>query len=100
VLDLGEMAMTPRMYFTLVLRCIGVWKIIDGLEHFVTAYNVNKGFYTPQLTQAQAFLTHGALNFLAGLALLLGAAAIGALVVPATRPHQQAEQSQVDGPNV
>jgi hypothetical protein len=87
-----EQFMTPRMYFTLVLRGIGIWNFIEGLDHFVTAFNVHKGLYTPSLTDSQAFVTHGSLHLVVGIVLLAGAATISALLVPAMQSPVQDNQ--------
>jgi len=34
--------MTPRMYFVLVLRGIGAWKLFHSLEDFTTAWNIHE----------------------------------------------------------
>lgn len=74
--------MTPRMYFTLVLRGIGVWKLIEGLDNFVTAFNIHIGAYDTHLIAPKAYVAHGLLLFAVGALLLKAAPAISVMIVP------------------
>lgn len=74
--------MSPRMWFTLVLRYFGVSEIIAGMNSFVTAYNVHLGYFNGSAT-AGAFVNHGVEGVAIGAVLLLGAAQISALLVKA-----------------
>lgn len=74
--------MSPRMWFTLVLRYFGVSEIISGLNSFVTAYNVHMGHFNGSAT-AGAFVNHGVEGIAIGVALLLGAAQLSAILVKA-----------------
>jgi len=78
--------MTPRMYFTLVLRGIGVWKIAYGFEALTTAWNLHEKFYTPPYEMPGAFVSHAFVSFVVGSILLFGAATISALLVPPLQP--------------
>lgn len=74
--------MTPRMYFTLVLRGIGAWKLIEALDLFVGAFNIHAGLYDTHISTPEGQMTHGLLFLVVGLVLLKAAPAISALVVP------------------
>ena len=76
--------MTPRMYFALVLRGIGIWKLAYSVEAFITAWNVYEKLDTDPYVKTGAFVNHGLVSALVGLVLLLGAPLISALVVPAS----------------
>ena len=62
--------MSPRMWFTLVLRYFGVSEVISGLNSFVTAYNVHLGYFSGSATTG-AFVNHGVEGVAIGLVLLL-----------------------------
>lgn len=42
--------MTPRLWFSLSLRIIGMWELIEAAEHFVTMFNIKSGLYQPAYT--------------------------------------------------
>lgn len=88
--------MTPRMYFALVMRGIGVWKLAYALEAFTTAWNVYEKLDTTPYMRPGVFVAHGLVSFLIGFVLLFGATAISALVVPASVGNRGASAS----PNV
>ena len=79
--------MTPRSYFTLVLRGIGIWKIAYGLEALTTAWNLYEKFYTPPYETPGAFVSHGFTATFVGVVLLFGASSISALIVPAAQAN-------------
>lgn len=89
--------MTPRMYFVLVLRGIGAWKLVHSLEDFTTAWNIHEKLYTLPYATSTSFINLGVVNILVGAFLLVGASAIAALVVPGV--HKQ-EASSSDTTNV
>jgi len=91
--------MTPRMYFTLVLRGIGIWKLAYALEALTTAWNVYEKLYTTPYETPGAFVSHAVTNALIGATLLFGAAAISAMIVPASQPKQSPDVA-ADGANV
>lgn len=74
--------MTPRMYFALVLRGIGAWKLVHSLEDFTTAWNIHEKLYTLPYDTSASFINLGVVNIIVGALLLVGASAIAALVVP------------------
>ncbi|HTV83900.1 MAG TPA: hypothetical protein VME63_00725 [Dyella sp.] len=90
--------MSPRMWFTLVLRYLGASEIFSGLNYFVTAYNVHTGNYASSAS-ALAFVNHGVASAAVGLVVVLGAAQLSALVVSAL-PAKQAEPAQTEPSNV
>jgi hypothetical protein len=81
--------MTPRMYFTLVLRAIGVWKIAYGFQDLTTAWNIHEKFYTTPYDTTGGFMSLGFTQVFVGGVLLFGAAAISALLVPASKAPQE-----------
>lgn len=90
--------MSPRMWFTLVLRYLAVSEIFYGLRDFVTAYNVHTGSY-PVTATAIAYVNHGVASTVIGLVVLLGAAHISALLV-SPLPAKQVEPSNVEPSNM
>ena len=82
--------MSPRMWFTLVLRYLGASEFVTGLSYFVTAYNVYMGYFTPSTESSAAFLTHGVESVAIGSILVFGAAHISALFVSALPTGVQA----------
>jgi hypothetical protein len=86
--------MTPRMYFTLVLRGIGTWRLIEGLDDVVAAYNIHAGLYQTHVSDARSFLTHAVLSVAIGITLVMGAATISAMVVP---PMQSPDRDDPEG---
>ncbi len=86
--------MTPRSYFTLLLRGIGIWKIIDGFDEATTAWNVHEKFFTSPYVTPGAYVGHAFTFFFIGIILLFFAAPISALIVPA----KQANDGNGDAP--
>lgn len=76
------------MYFVLVLRGIGVWKLAYSLEDFTTAWNIHEKLYTLPYATSTAFVNQGVVNILVGAILLFGASAIAALVVRGANVQQ------------
>jgi hypothetical protein len=58
--------MTPRMYFALVLRGIGAWKLVHSLEDFTTAWNIHEKLYTLPYDTSTSFINLGVVNILVG----------------------------------
>ena len=52
--------MSPRMWFTLVLRTLGAYQVLTGLSTFVTALNVYLGWYEGDLRRF--FVTNQAVS--------------------------------------
>lgn len=77
--------MTSRMWFTQILRGIGIWKIFAGLESLTTAWNLHAKYFTTPYESAPSFIGLGFVEIFFGLILLFFAAAIAALIVPAER---------------
>ena len=85
--------MTPRTYFVLILRGIGIWKLAHSLEDFTTAWNIHEKLYTLPYETSSSFVNLGVVNILVGAFLLFGAAAIAALLVPGARTQQPGADS-------
>lgn len=78
--------MTPRTWFTLALRALGVWVAIDGIDLLVTVVNIKFGFASPMTTQLPAYLLHAAGKLVIAFVLLKGAPLISAyFYAPATK---------------
>jgi len=90
--------MSPRMWFTLVLRYLAASEIFYGLRDFVTAYNVHTGSY-PVTATAIAYVNHGVASTAIGIVVLLGAAHISALLVPPL-PTKQVEPNNAEPSNM
>jgi hypothetical protein len=74
--------MSPRMWFTLILRYLGASEIFAGLNHFVTAFNVHMGYFQGSAS-AVAYVNHGVESTVIGAVVLLAAARLSALLVSA-----------------
>ena len=90
--------MSPRMWFTLVLRYLGVSEILAGFNHFVTAYNVHMDYF-PGSASAVAYLNHGVESSVIGAVVLLAAAQLSALLVSAL-PAKYSEPATPAASNV
>ncbi len=90
--------MTPRMWFTLVLRYLGASEIFTGLNNFVTAYNVHAGYYASSAS-ALAFVNHGVASAAVGLIVLLAAPYISARIVLPLQPKRE-EPTNTEPSNV
>ena len=73
--------MSPRMWFTLVLRGLGAYEFLNGLNHLVTALNVYFGYFSGSAT-TMAFVNHAVESCTVGALLMLLAARVSALLVP------------------
>jgi hypothetical protein len=78
--------MTPRDWFALALRVLGVMKIAEGFQALMVAFDIRvEAFHTQTGTVAGEL--HVAFGFfLMGLVLLLGAPALAGLLVPQRAP--------------
>ena len=70
--------MTPRSWFTLALRLLGVWAAFDGVDQLVTIANIKFGLFTPAYTALPAYLLHAGAKFGIAFLLLRGAPVISA----------------------
>lgn len=87
--------MTPRMWFTLVLRYLGASQIFSGLDHFVTAYNVHAGYYASSASTL-AFVNHGVASTAVGVVVLLAAPYISArFVLPLPAKREEPSNSEL-----
>jgi hypothetical protein len=84
------------MYFALVVRGIGIWKLAYAVEAFVTAWNIYEKLDTDPYVKAGAFVGHGLVSLLVGFVLLFGASLISALVVPASMGKRSAQDAGTD----
>ncbi len=72
--------MSPRMWFTLALRSLGVYEFLSGLSFFVTGLNAHFG-YDKYLGAEQAYFNHGIESCIVGALLVLAGAHISAFFV-------------------
>lgn len=84
--------MTSFQWFCLALRVIGAWNLVLGLEHFLAAFNVMHGYYTPAYTQPFGFFLQGCLHVGVGLALMRLAPYLAVFAYP-KHPSSTAAQS-------
>jgi hypothetical protein len=73
--------MSPRMWFTLVLRGLGAYEFLNGLSSAVTALNVYFGYFNGSAT-TMAFVNHAVGSCTVGALLAVLAARVSALLVP------------------
>jgi len=69
------------MWFTLVLRGLGTYEFLNGLNSAITALNVHFGYFNGSAT-TMAFVNHAVESCAIGALLVLLAARISAVVVP------------------
>lgn len=84
--------MSSFKWFCLALRVIGAWNFILGLEHYLAAFNMIHGYYTPSYTQPFGFFLQGCLHIGAGLALMRFAPFFAVFAYPKP-PSSTAEQN-------
>jgi hypothetical protein len=70
--------MTPRSWFALALRLLGVWAAIEGIDQIVVVLNIKAGVFQPGYTQASAYALHAAAKILVAFVLLVGAPMVAA----------------------
>ena len=78
--------MSPRSLFSVALRLIGIWKLLDAAEYFLGGYNVGAGVSKADLMSATSYYNHAALDAVLGVLLVFGAPIIAVLLVPPTPP--------------
>jgi len=81
--DATPAAMTPRDWFTIILRAFGVWELLNTCDQAITVLNINAGIWKPLHTEMGSYVTHALETFLIGIWLLKGAPAISQLFYPA-----------------
>lgn len=74
--------MSPLVIFALVLRCIGVWQLVDGIGLAVTWFDVHEGYASNSSYLAMAYVNQSAIHLLMGLVLILGAPVIARWCYP------------------
>ena len=75
--------MSPLVIFALVLRCLGVWQLVEGLGLAVTWFDVHEGFASNASYLATAYVNQSVAHLLMGLVLILGAPVIARWCYPA-----------------
>ena len=71
-----ESSMSPRNWFGVGVRLIGLWQIVTAVDELVTYANTLLRLYTPSLTNPNGFLTHAIVRLVIGCLLLFSAASI------------------------
>jgi hypothetical protein len=74
--------MTPRLWFSVALRVLGVWELLDALYHFTTVITIKTGLYTPVASQPASFFVHGVVKVLIAIVLLKWASLVAAYFYP------------------
>jgi hypothetical protein len=74
--------MTPRQWFSVALRVLGVWELLDALYHFTTVVTIKTGLFTPAASQPGAFFVHGVAKVIIAIVLLKWASLIAAYFYP------------------
>jgi hypothetical protein len=74
--------MTPRHWFSVALRVLGVWELLDALYHFTTVVTIKTGLYTPAASQPASFFVHGVVKVVVAIVLLKWASLIAAYFYP------------------
>lgn len=74
--------MTPRLWFSVALRVLGVWELLDALYHFTTVVNIKTDLYTPAVAQPASFFVHGVVKVMIAIVLLKWASLIAAYFYP------------------
>jgi hypothetical protein len=75
--------MSPLVIFALVLRCIGVWEFVQGVEYAVTWFDVHEGFAFHATFLPMAYVNQSVTHLLMGFVLVFGAPAIARWCYPA-----------------
>jgi len=65
--------MTPRSWFALALRILGVWVALDAIQDFTAMANVLMHLYNPAYTSPTGYFVYGAVKAVMALILLKGA---------------------------
>ena len=83
--------MTPRKWFGVGVRLLGLWEILNGLDELVTYGNVIMRLYTPSLTSPNGFLAHAVEHLLVGVFLLAAAATVANTFYPLSQTSEAAD---------
>src|SRR5580704_95661 len=75
-------AMTPRDWFTLALRILGVWELIYTVDTIVTIFNITAHLFRLERTDVAAYVTHALISFLIAVWLLKAGHSIAAFFYP------------------
>ena len=70
--------MTPKDWFTVALRILGVWRVLASIDGFVSCYGVATNLIRTDLYTAQSYLTQAAMDAFAAVILLFLAPRIAA----------------------
>jgi hypothetical protein len=84
--------MTPRRWFEVGVRLMGVWQIVSGLDESVSYFNFVAKLFTSNTTTPNVYLSHAIGHLLVGFFLLFAAVSIANTVYPPspviTEEHQ------------
>jgi hypothetical protein len=76
--------MSPRNWFGVGVRLIGLWQIVTGVDELVAYANVVLRLSKTSATNANSFLTHAIIRLLVGFVLMFSAVSIVNAVYPVT----------------
>ncbi len=83
--------MSPKHWFVLACRVMGVWTLLGAITSWVTVHNVLKGFFRPESTSIGGYVLHAAVDTVLGLYLLVGSAQLASLVYGHSDPDSTSE---------
>lgn len=71
--------MSPHGLFSVLLRGIGAWKLVEALDLSVSMFNVTSGASKTDLMSATSYTNHLLASAVIGIVLLLGGSLIASL---------------------
>ena len=77
--------MSQREWFATALRVLGVMKLIESIDYFIEAYDINTGLYHTQTISLGGAMNHAIGKGLIGLVLVLAAPFLSGLVIGSPR---------------
>ena len=86
--------MTPGLWFSLVLRVLGVWQLITVTSELAVYLNINLGLYRPTTFDPRSALIDGFVNLLVGGVLLIWAPLIAAHFYPPSAIKNKVDDTQ------
>jgi hypothetical protein len=82
---------TPNSLFSVFIRLIGVWKLLEAIDISVTLFNVSSGASKTDLLSSTSYLNHAVASGAVGLVLLLAAPAIASMFYAPTEASKSAQ---------
>lgn len=72
VSPVGRNFVTPKDWFGIAIRVLGVWTFIEGVRGFVMALGYERGWFAPR-ELSEYYMLNSIVEFIAGVALMRGA---------------------------